>query len=378
MTENAKYKEIHEALKSEILDGKYDIDHAFPSSTALARRFSTTRFTIRQALDLLARDGFIFCRRGKGTFVRGRGKWRSNRIGLIVHGNNYCEVFPPMCKELSRLVQERRGGALLLGDISSVDPDERAARAEALAKSFISQGVDGVIFQPIEFVADAEEENERILSVFRAAGVPVVLLDYDCVLPPGRSGYDVIGVNDFAAGRMLGLHLAERGAKRVSFLSQHHRAACICNRRSGVELACVEKGMAFRRLYALPDEPRAIRRFLATFHPDAFVCYNDTEAVILLRTLEKLGVSVPRDVMLAGCDDVFHAAYASVPFTTIHKPVTAIAEGVLHRLYSRIENPSLPPIEICFDAPLVVRASTAPRPSPSGNGLPRRRKQEAK
>ena len=69
MTLNAKYREVCETLRSEILGGKHPALKAFPSSVALAKRFGTTRFTIRQALDRLVQDGLLKSYRGRGTLV---------------------------------------------------------------------------------------------------------------------------------------------------------------------------------------------------------------------------------------------------------------------------------------------------------------------
>ena len=57
MAGDFSYKDILEQLKGEILGGKYSSSRRLPSSTALARRFNATRFTIRQALDSCVRKG---------------------------------------------------------------------------------------------------------------------------------------------------------------------------------------------------------------------------------------------------------------------------------------------------------------------------------
>ena len=89
---NARYREVWTSLREEILQGRYSASTAFPSAVQLARRFNTTRATIRRALDQLRHDGLIGSRQGAGTFVTRRGA--SRRIGLIVPGITYSEIFP--------------------------------------------------------------------------------------------------------------------------------------------------------------------------------------------------------------------------------------------------------------------------------------------
>lgn len=71
MDKGANYRKVYETLKAEILSGKYSSKMAFPSSTALSRRFGIARFTIRQALDILTKEGLIKSQRGRGTFASG-------------------------------------------------------------------------------------------------------------------------------------------------------------------------------------------------------------------------------------------------------------------------------------------------------------------
>ncbi len=63
------YFQIYETLRSQMADGTFSPGSRLPSETALARRFSVTRMTVRQALGKLHADGLIVTRRGIGTFT---------------------------------------------------------------------------------------------------------------------------------------------------------------------------------------------------------------------------------------------------------------------------------------------------------------------
>ena len=136
----------------------------------------------------------------------------SRKIGLIVPGVAYSEFFQPIVGEISRLSQEQ-GYTLLFGNITSKDPAKRAAQAKRFAKTLVKEGVSGVICQPLEFVEDSERLNQEIVSIFDVARVAVVFFDCDFVLPPGRSNYDVVGINNYDAGYRLGDHLMAKKAK---------------------------------------------------------------------------------------------------------------------------------------------------------------------
>lgn len=63
------YLQMKNALEAEIRDGKYGPEERLPSERELCERFGVSRMTARQALKELERDGLVFSRVGKGTFV---------------------------------------------------------------------------------------------------------------------------------------------------------------------------------------------------------------------------------------------------------------------------------------------------------------------
>jgi GntR family transcriptional regulator of arabinose operon len=94
---------------------------------------------------------------------------------------------------------------------------------------------------------------------------------------------------------------------------------------------------------------------------DGFVCANDFTAARLLRTLEGLKVSVPRDVRLVGVDDVKYASLLPVPLTTVHQPCAEIGTMAIAAMLERLRHPTMPPRDVLVDVRLVVRASCGSR-----------------
>ncbi|RPJ39201.1 MAG: GntR family transcriptional regulator [Planctomycetaceae bacterium] len=64
------YIQLKEHLRTQIETGVYPSGARLPSERDLAQAFQVSRMTARQALQLLAKDGFISSRVGKGTYVR--------------------------------------------------------------------------------------------------------------------------------------------------------------------------------------------------------------------------------------------------------------------------------------------------------------------
>lgn len=68
MTHN-KFTKIYDSLKAMILNQEIDYGKQLPSENELVERYQMSRETVRKALDLLATDGMIQKRRGKGSIV---------------------------------------------------------------------------------------------------------------------------------------------------------------------------------------------------------------------------------------------------------------------------------------------------------------------
>jgi len=63
------YVQIAEAIKTMLRDGSIPAGAAMPPERVLAQRFGVSRMTMRQANDLLERDGLIERQPGRGTFA---------------------------------------------------------------------------------------------------------------------------------------------------------------------------------------------------------------------------------------------------------------------------------------------------------------------
>ena len=353
--EGAKRALILEELKAEILAGKYPSSSAFPSEIALSRRYKVSRGTIAFVVEELKREGLVSRRRGSGTFVTPAAL--SRKIGIMVSGIAYAELFPPVVGEITRLAEDE-GYAVVLGDTGVRRPEKMAARARRFAVKLVEQGVSGVIFQPLEFVEDSERLNRELVSIFDAANVAVVLFDYDFGSPASHGGYDVVGINNYDAGFRLGAHLAERKARKVSFLLRPYSAVSQMNRMRGATVSVESRGGRVRTLFAQPEDLPTIRRHVRRERPDAILCGDDRYAARLMQTLAKLGLRVPDDILLAGFDDVQIASLTMPGLTTIHQPCEDIAREAFRTLLDRIADRTRPVREVSLPAPLVERDST--------------------
>ena len=358
--ESARSVQILKTLKDEILTGRYAKARVFPSEVALSRRFGVSRSMMTIVVGELEKQGLVSRKQGRGTFVTNNAT--SRKIGLIVPGVACTDFFQPRVSEINQLARQE-DYTLLFAEVFSMDREERIHQVRELAAEFIKKRVAGVIYEPLA-EPGGKDANEHILRVFNRARIPVVLIDCDIVPFPQRSEYDVVGVNDVEAGAKIAEHLLSVGAKKIHFLICKLCPTTYNNRLYGAETSLIKAGR-FKKgsvLYAEANDLAALKRHIRkNGKPDAFVCSNDAIAAEFKQTLEKAGLSIPKDVMLTGFADLPIAALMSPPLTTIRQERDQLGGRAFKRLLERIANPMLPANEIFFPAPLVVRESTMKR-----------------
>lgn len=356
---DVKFTEIANILRGEIRSGKYRPGKPFPSEAMLVARFSCGRQTAIRAVETLVREGLLSRRRGSGTFLTELAGRSTGRVGLIIHGSDYCELFSPFARAFSALCQQS-GVSLLFCDASGAGGDVRRRIAEVMrtAGDFASQGVDGVILQPVELSPDSADINREIAAVFDKAAIPLVLLDSDIAPSPFRSGYDLAAADHLGAGRRMAAHLRDCGARRIAFLTQKDRAPCVLDRHLGLRIGCEGLDLAGEPLFADPDDAARVRRFIRAKRPDAFFCYNDIQAVRLVKTLAAIGLRVPDDILVAGFDGMNASRLSDPPLTTLRQPCAELAALAWKMLRERIADPALPARTVLLDAQLVIGGTT--------------------
>ncbi len=69
MARTPRYQQLAEELRGEIRSGVYAPD-GFPTESELCKRYSVSRFTVREALRALQAEGLIARKRGSGTVIQ--------------------------------------------------------------------------------------------------------------------------------------------------------------------------------------------------------------------------------------------------------------------------------------------------------------------
>jgi len=364
-----KHREISRQLATEIAAGKFGTNRRLPSEAQLVSRFQVSRPTVGRALRDLQDQGLIERRAGSGTYVKEAVNSASlpgartsfKQLGLIFTSHGKPEIFESICGELSSIARVHDYGLWWGGTArAKTEVDSRVEEVEELCEQFIEKGVAGVFFVPFEHRPYNEDVNNRIVERLHQEGIPVVLIDRDIGAFPTRSSWDLVGLDNFAGGYFLAEHLIKLGAKHLGYVALPYSATPADARIAGARAAMLAHGLEVPRDFVQigdPSDVKFVRKFTAGSKLDALMCTTDLVAAMLLQSLARLHINVPRDMRVVGFDDVRIASLLSVPLTTMHQPCRDIAHMAFYTMVQRMSDPTLPPRQVLLSPHLVVRSS---------------------
>jgi GntR family transcriptional regulator len=110
-----KYAQIADIFRQRIARGIWAQGLRLPANELLAAEFGVSRVTIRQAVDLLTRDGIIEAQQGRGTFITGavtQDRWLKVETTL----SDLAEVYRDTSPEILNISESRTDAPLLPED----------------------------------------------------------------------------------------------------------------------------------------------------------------------------------------------------------------------------------------------------------------------
>jgi DNA-binding LacI/PurR family transcriptional regulator len=274
---------------------------------------------------------------------------RSWSIGLIasdIADSFYAEI-------LSAIEAEawEHGFSVLMGNTEYDD-----AKQSRYIESMLDKRVDGLILSSHRLL------DEDIVAINRQ-NTPVVFVNrFD-----SRLDADFVGVDNIAGTRMVMQHLIGLGHRRIGFIAgramlraahQRHTTYLESLETAGiaVDQAVIGAGdytsasgrAAAEKLFDLPDPPTAI--FAA----------NDKMALGVMAAAVDRGLSVPKDISVAGFDDIDIAAHPLISLTTVRTPFRELGRIAATLILDRIDHKDRASQEVVLPPRFVVRNSVAP------------------
>jgi LacI family transcriptional regulator len=221
--------------------------------------------------------------------------------------------------------------------------------------------------RPVGIVLAAPLSNmPKIVRAIEATGTPLVRLS------PGtdsRKQY-AVATNDREISAEMTRYLASLGHRRIAFIKGHPSHKAVGNRYLGYLDGLREADLKLSEsLVETGDnsfdsgEAAAARLLRLHRRPTAIFAANDDMAAGVVRAARRLGIAIPGDVSVAGCDDISLARQLYPTLTTIRQPLAAMAERAALRLIGGGHGDAEPVGTEIVPATLQVRESTGPAPA---------------
>ena len=238
--------------------------------------------------------------------------------------------------------------------LSSVTPGE--PRSISLLERCRRHGAAGVIVVSLPY-------DDPETTALADSELPCVAIDID--LLGSRAGFVM---SDNVSGAVQAVHhLAERGCRRIAFLSGYGVERVCIDRRFGYQSELARLGLEQRQEYVrlakwdhgiAYEETRQLLELPAP--PDGIFAASDVMAIGAMKAILDKGLRIPEDVAVVGFDDIDYAQLLTPSLTTIRQNRADLAGAAVEALLKMLERPKeAPPVSV-LPVELVVRESSAP------------------
>lgn len=351
-----KYQVIADEIKSKIISKDYQVGTLLPTEKDFQTMYSVSRYTIRQAMELLVTEGYIKKRKGSGSYVSYEylnldQTNNSKKIGLIVtYLSDY--IFPSIIRGIETVLREN-GYSLILASTNNNHIDERQC-----LEMMLNQGIKGLIVEPTK--SNIYNPNLSYYSLFKQRHIPILSINakYEELNLP------YIAIDDIKSGHLATKYLIDKGHDNIALITKIDDNQGKL-RMKGYFNAFENNHKVFKGEYIYTYDTESKDSVLNQFiqhvkdkhiNISAVVCYNDQIAYYIMKNLEKIGVSVPEDISIVGEDNSVLSKLDDIKLTTTSHPQELLGEKAANWMVKTIETGKTQPSEL-IDTYIIERNS---------------------
>lgn len=215
--------------------------------------------------------------------------------------------------------------------------------------------------RPAAVISLAFRPDPPTVRAFRAAGVPIVVVDEEV------EGASTVACDGEMGGYLAGKHLLALGRRTPALVcgdsKRHYNAV---RRRRGFERVLAERGAGLLEEhvfeveeYSRKEGVEALERFLRGPRvPDGVFCAaGDATAAGILAAARDHAIQVPDPLAVVSFDDMPMAAISDPPLTTFRQPMEEIAREALRIATEETAAILARPRTVLLEPALIVRRS---------------------
>lgn len=206
--------------------------------------------------------------------------------------------------------------------------------------------------------------SRKTIDAIITYDLPVVMVDnyfddlfMDCVLTDNQCG-----------GYFATEHLINCGHTKIGFLGDIYASVSFYDRYQGYLKALREYGLEYKEEHSIIDrklENVANEKITLIMEamksqaglPSAFFCCNDAEALVILKVLLNMGISIPGEISIMGFDDIETSRSVTPELSTMRVQKETMGRRAVSKLLNKLDNPGEPIEKILLSANIIKRQS---------------------
>lgn len=273
---------------------------------------------------------------------------KKRNIFAVVVPQGYNAYYDEIVKGINKIADSSGINIIL------VSQNENARRSTI--ERILEIGVDGIIHM-------GALENDSIVPMLKSTETPFVMLCRDHDIDADKILFD-----DLSAGKQITSYLLSLGHRKLAYIYGDKASKSSKYKYDGFISALkeyylepdvnavIEGGLTSDGGYLAMKELLKRRKDGKTTFT-AVVAGNDIMMFGARKAILEEGLIIPKDLSIAGMDDIFWSGVSGLELTTVNSPKIEMGEKAVTMLLERIENPDRPSRTLVLDTRLVIRKS---------------------
>lgn len=368
--ENSKkplYTKLYNYLKEKIDTNEYLPDQQLPTEVELAEQFSVSRITSKRALSELERGGYIYRRRGSGSYVKERSANEDLDRDTQSDSNSMISMIFPF-EEGDQIFGYIQGASDYLnakGYFLSIHNTNYSAQKEwELLTTLPARGIKGIILYP------NQKCSLQVLYTLYMNEYPVVTIDKHYESLPISS----VVADNFNGGYVAAERLIRLGHKRISFVSfvNMETTSSVLHRFFGYCKALKDNGLPMDNdivineffvgaVHSIPSEDyRNLIKQLIAKGVTAIQVENDLVAMDILKICADMEIKVPEELSVIGFDNSDILDRMGIPLASVAQDLYEIGKKAAEIIVNALESDKYTQETITIPVKLIERESIGP------------------
>ena len=352
------YYSIYSDLKEKIIHEELREGDKLPYERELCETYQVNRITVRKALELLVKEGFVEKQPGRGSFIKLRdisaevkanSNTPHNKFLFAMYNNDNDINSNPFSQNISLFSAIEQECKLDNNVLFYATLDEQSDLSSLVSENNFA-GIFFVSYIPEHILAECVQMN-----------IPAV-----CINNRHTSIISVVPENERGTYEAV-KYLQSRGHKRIAIMlgkenyySTNERfkgySAAMYSFGQSADARCIlEGGWTFEGARKAVFE--MLDSFLAVELPTAIFCCSDGMAIGAMDALKERGFSIPKDISIMGFDDIQQSEQAFPRISTVSVDIKHMAELAVEKIMSNGQSASRKAYVMQIPTELIIRQS---------------------